>query len=162
MAEPEQVTVTEGAPAPDFTLTATNGQSVSLRDLRGKNVVLYFYPKDNTPGCTREAEAFRDLHGQFEGADTVVLGVSRDSVQSHEGFASKLGLPFLLLSDPDGKVASLYGVLKEKVRYGKPSVGIERSTFVIDRQGTVRKAYRNVKVDGHAEAVLDFIRNHLQ
>jgi peroxiredoxin Q/BCP len=151
----------EGDLAIDFTLEASNGEKVSLSDYRGMNVVLYFYPKDNTPGCTVEACGFRDRHDEFVKRDTVILGVSRDSVVSHQKFVEKQELPFLLLSDPDGKVCELYGVLKEKNMFGKKYIGIERSTFVIDREGKIAKAYRKVKAVGHVDEVLKFVKEHL-
>jgi len=154
--------IREGELAPDFTLPASNGREVSLRDYRGrKNVVLYFYPKDNTPGCTREACDFRDQHEDFEQSDTIILGVSKDNLSSHERFIQKLSLPFILLSDTEGKVCNLYGVWKEKNMYGKKAMGIERTTFVIDKAGVIRKIFPRVKVDGHAREVLRFIEEML-
>ena len=148
----------EQNPAPDFTLPANGDSEVSLSDFRGrKTVVLYFYPKDNTSGCAREACAFRDNLSALEKRDAVVLGVSRDSIASHDKFVAKLDLPFLLLSDQDETVCELYGVMKEKMMYGKKRRGIERSTFIIDREGIVRKVFRKVKVDGHVEQVLDVL-----
>jgi thioredoxin-dependent peroxiredoxin len=151
----------EGDKAPDFTLDASNGEKVSLSDYRGKIVVLYFYPKDMTPGCTTQACDFRDFHSDFEKLGVVVLGLSRDPLSSHEKFIAKHELPFLLLSDPDARVCETYGVFKEKNMYGKKVMGIERSTFIIDREGVIAKAYRKVKVAGHVEEVLGFIREHL-
>jgi thioredoxin-dependent peroxiredoxin len=151
--------VTEGMMAPDFTLPANAGGDVSLSSFRGqKVVVLYFYPKDMTSGCTKEACAFRDLNGEFEDAGAVILGVSRDSLASHGKFTAAHNLNFTLLSDPDAAVATAYGVYKERSMYGKKSMGIERTTFVIDRDGVVRKVYPKVKVDQHADAVLEFAR----
>ncbi|MBA4495411.1 thioredoxin-dependent thiol peroxidase [Paenactinomyces guangxiensis] len=152
----------EGDMASDFTLEASNGEQVSLSDFRGKNVVLYFYPKDNTPGCTTEACDFRDHADSFADLDTVILGVSRDSVASHQKFIDKYDLPFLLLSDPDADVCKMYGVFKEKKMFGKVSMGIERSTFIIDREGKIAKVYRKVKVKDHVESALQYIREHLQ
>ena len=146
--------VSEGEEAPDFTLQADNGREVSLSDYRGRKVVLYFYPKDGTPGCTREAIAFRDMIKDFEKEDIVILGVSKDSVQSHQRFKQKHGLPFTLLSDPEGKVLNLYGVWKKKSLYGRTFMGTERTTFLIDESGIVKKAYRKVRVKGHAQACL--------
>jgi peroxiredoxin Q/BCP len=148
----------EGDFAPDFTLQANTGEEVSLSDFRGKTVVLYFYPKDNTPGCTAEACDFRDRHEEFADLDVVILGVSRDPVASHQKFAVKHGLPFLLLSDVDEEVCRKYDVLKEKTMFGKKVMGIERSTFIIDREGRIAKVYRKVKVPGHVEEALQFIR----
>jgi peroxiredoxin Q/BCP len=148
----------EGDFAPDFTLQANTGEEVSLSDFRGKTVVLYFYPKDNTPGCTAEACDFRDRHEEFADLDVVILGVSRDPVASHQKFAVKHGLPFLLLSDVDEEVCRKYDVLKEKTMFGKKVMGIERSTFIIDREGRIVKVYRKVKVPGHVEEALQFIR----
>lgn len=143
---------------PDFTAQATGG-SISLSSLKGKRVVIYFYPKDNTPGCTTEGENFRDLHGEFEALDTVVLGVSRDSLKSHENFKTKMEFPFELISDADEAVCTLFGVIKMKNMYGKQVRGIERSTFVINRKGELTQEWRGVKVPGHAQAVLDFVRS---
>lgn len=150
-----------GQTAPDFTLPASNGQTVSLRDFRGKNVVLYFYPKDMTPGCTTEACDFRDCHPEFAKLDTVVLGVSPDDVPSHDKFIAKHGLPFLLLADTDHKVAEAYGVWVLKKMYGREYMGIERTTFVIDREGRIAQVWHKVKVKGHVEDVLTFVRDHL-
>jgi thioredoxin-dependent peroxiredoxin len=146
--------VTEGEPAPDFTLTSDAGDSVSLSDFRGKPVVLYFYPKDDTPGCTAQACGIRDAYGEFERAGAVVLGVSPDSVQRHVRFREKYGLPFTLLADPEHEVAERYGVWGEKKFAGKKYMGISRSTFVIAPDGTVAKAMYNVKPAEHADDVL--------
>jgi thioredoxin-dependent peroxiredoxin len=141
--------------APDFVLNDQNGQPVSLRQHQNKHkVVLYFYPRDNTPGCTREACSFRDAMAEFKKKGAVVLGVSPDSVTSHEKFAGKYELPFPLLSDPEREVSQLYGVFKEKLLYGKKVKGIERTTVVIDKDGGIRKIFRKVKVDGHVDEVL--------
>ena len=145
----------KGDPAPDFTMEADKGGSVSLKDLRGKTVVLYWYPKDDTPGCTRESCAFRDHYPTFQGRDVQVFGVSCDSIPSHEKFSAKFDLPFPLLSDPDTSVSTAYGVYKEKTNYGRKYMGIERTTFVIDGEGRISRVFRNVKVDGHVEKVLD-------
>ena len=142
---------------PDFTLPATGGQSFSLAAQAGKVVVIYFYPKDSTPGCTTEAQQFRDLHDRFVAVDAVILGISRDSVKSHENFKAKQALPFELASDADETVCNLFAVMKMKNMYGKQVRGIERSTFVIDRSGILRKEWRGVKVPGHAQEVLDFV-----
>lgn len=148
----------QGQLAPDFELPATSGRIVRLSGLRGRLVVLYFYPKDNTPGCTTEGQDFRDLYDQFQALDCEVFGISRDSIKSHEGFKAKLGLPFELLSDEDEKVCEAYGVIKLKNLYGKKVRGIERSTFVIDRKGRVAREWRAVKVPDHARDVLEFVR----
>jgi peroxiredoxin Q/BCP len=144
--------------APDFTLPATNDQTLSLSALQGKKVVLYFYPKDSTPGCTTESQQFRDLNPEFLSAGTIVLGISRDSVKSHENFRAKQALPFDLVSDPDETACTLFGVMKMKNMYGKQVRGIERSTFVIDAAGILRREWRGVKVPGHAQEVLDYIK----
>lgn len=152
--------VSEEEEAPNFTLQADNGKDVSLSDYRGKKVVLYFYPKDDTPGCTTEAKAFRDSIDEFKSEDIVILGVSKDSIQSHQKFKNKYELPFTLLSDPEGKVLKLYDVWKEKNLYGKTFMGTERSTFLIDEKGIVKKIYRKVKVNGHAQTCfLDLTSN---
>jgi thioredoxin-dependent peroxiredoxin len=138
---------------PDFSALSTSGTFL-LRDLRGKNVVLYFYPKDNTPGCTTESLAFRDQYTQFCNANTEIVGVSRDSVKSHEGFKAKFNLPFPLISDPDATLCTLFDVIKNKTLYGKLMRGIERSTFLLDANGTLRDQWRGVKVTGHVDEVL--------
>jgi peroxiredoxin Q/BCP len=148
----------ENQDAPDFELPATGGGSVRLSDYRGRGVVLYFYPKDNTPGCTTEGRDFAALYADFQAAGWDVLGVSRDSVRSHEGFKAKQGLPFTLLADVDERVCEQYGVMKLKNMYGKQVRGIERSTFAIRPDGVVARVWRGVKVPGHAEAVLAFAR----
>ena len=147
-----------GDMAPDFTATTDAGTTVRLSDYRGKRVVLYFYPKDDTPGCTKEACAFRDARADYEQAGARVLGVSPDTVASHKKFAEKYELPFTLLADADKQVCEAYGVWQEKNMYGKKSMGVVRSTFIIDREGVVRNVYRRVKVDGHSDAVLEAIR----
>jgi thioredoxin-dependent peroxiredoxin len=146
--------VEEGRPAPDFTLTSDTGDQVSLRALRGKPVVLYFYPKDDTPGCTAQACGIRDSWQEFAERGAVVLGVSPDSESSHIKFKEKYGLPFTLLADPDHEVAERYGVWVEKRNYGKTYWGIERSTFVIDEDGKVSRVMRRVKPDAHTADVL--------
>jgi peroxiredoxin Q/BCP len=151
--------VTEGKRAPQFTLPASTGGKTALKDFRGKsNVVLYFYPKDMTSGCTKEACSFRDLKGEFADAGAVILGVSPDDLDSHGKFTAKHNLNFPLLSDAGAKVATKYGVWKEKSMYGRKFMGIERTTFVIDKAGKIRKVYPKVKVDKHADAVLAFVR----
>lgn len=143
----------------DFTLPATSGQSFTLSAQRGKTVVLYFYPKDSTPGCTTEAQQFRDLYPEFLAAGALVLGVSRDSLKSHENFKLKQELPFELLCDKEETLCQQFEVIKMKKMYGKEVRGIERSTFVIDEKGVLRKEWRGVKVPGHAQEVLDFIKS---
>ncbi len=143
-----------GKKVPDFELPATSEQSIKLSDLRGKNVVLYFYPRDSTPGCIKEGQAFRDDHRKFSRAKTIILGVSRDSVKSHENFKTKQAFPFELLSDKDEEVCSLFDVIKLKNMYGKQVRGIERSTFLIDADGVLQHEWRKIKVDGHSEVVL--------
>lgn len=148
----------EGMPAPDWSLPDEHGTQIRLPDLVGKKVVLYFYPKDDTPGCTRQACAFRDQRATFAEQNAVVLGVSRDGAAAHARFKAKYGLTFPLLSDPEGAVHRAYGAWGEKTMYGKKIVGVLRTTVVIDEQGTVRRVFRNVKVDGHADAVLEALR----
>ena len=144
-----------GKKAPAFSLPASNGETVALKDFEGKSVVLYFYPKDDTPGCTKEACDFRDSLRKFTRKDAVVLGVSPDSVKSHDKFIAKFDLPFLLLADQDHEVAGKYGAWVEKSMYGKKYMGVERSTFVIGPDGKVKKVYEKVKPEGHAEEVLE-------
>jgi thioredoxin-dependent peroxiredoxin len=151
--------VEEGKPAPDFELTSDSGASVKLSDLRGKQVVLYFYPKDDTPGCTTQACGIRDAYGEFERAGAVVLGVSPDDERSHVAFKEKHELPFTLLADTDHTVSESYGVWGEKSYMGKKYMGIERSTFVIAEDGTVKRVLRKVKPDTHADAVLETLRD---
>ena len=146
--------VNEGEKAPDFTLQADDGREVSLGDYRGKKVVLYFYPKDGTAGCTDEAIQFRDNMKEFEKEGAVILGISKDSVKSHQKFKQEHGLPFTLLSDPQGKVLDLYGVWKKRSLYGRTFMGTERTTFLVDENGIVKKVYRKVKVKGHAQVCL--------
>lgn len=141
----------------DFSLPATAGRTFTLSACQGSPVVLYFYPKDSTPGCTTEAQQFRDLHPQFVNAGAVVVGVSRDSIKSHENFKSKQALPFDLLSDADEFLCTAFSVIKMKSMYGKQVRGIERSTFIIDGQGMLQREWRGVKVAGHAQEVLDFV-----
>lgn len=143
-----------GMKAPDFTLRDGAGQEVSLSDYRGKKVVLYFYPKDNTPGCTRQACAFAGAYAGFRDKGVQVIGVSRDSVESHRKFAEKYSLPFVLLSDPDLQVIQAYGVWGEKKLYGKVSFGVTRTTFLIDENGIIRKVMRKVKPDTNAQEIL--------
>lgn len=148
--------IKEGQKAPEFTLSSSEGTKISLKELRGKTVVLYFYPKDDTPGCTKEACAFRDGYAQLK-KKAVLLGVSPDSVESHERFRDKFKLPFPLLADPDKAVATKYGAFGEKMMYGKKVVGMIRSTFVVDGEGIVRKVFPRVRVDGHADKVLEAV-----
>ncbi|HWO74699.1 MAG TPA: thioredoxin-dependent thiol peroxidase [Bacillus sp. (in: firmicutes)] len=154
------MTAAVGKKAPQFELVASNGETVKLSDYKGKYVVLYFYPKDMTPGCTTEACDFRDYHKEFEGLNAVILGVSPDPVKSHEKFIKKHGLPFLLLADENHKVAEAYDVWKPKKMFGKEFLGIERSTFIIDPEGILVKEFRKVKVAGHVEEALEFIKSH--
>lgn len=151
-----------GDKAPDFTLKSTTGEEISLSDFRGKNVVLYFYPKDMTPGCTTEACDFRDQHAGFAELNTVVLGVSPDPVEKHQQFTAKHNLPFPLLADVDHAVAEKYGAWQLKKNFGKEYMGIQRSTFVIDKDGRIAKVWPKVKVDGHVQEVLQFVEEHLQ
>ncbi len=146
--------VQEGRKAPDFTLSDDSGSKVKLSSLRGKPVVLYFYPRDDTPGCTKEACGFRDAKAKLAKAGATVLGVSPDSVESHVKFRDKFQLNFPLLADPNHKVAERYGAWREKTRFGKTSMGIQRSTFIIDADGVVRKMWKSVKADGHDAQVL--------
>ncbi|TMW70558.1 thioredoxin-dependent thiol peroxidase [Alteribacter natronophilus] len=152
------MTAEVGQKAPEFTLQANDGKTVNLSDYKGKYVVLYFYPKDMTPGCTTQACDFRDNQESFEELDAVILGVSPDPVDRHEKFIDKHGLPFQLLADEDHKVSEEYGVWKLKKNFGKEYMGIERSTFVIDKEGNIIKEWRKVKVKGHVEEALDFLR----
>lgn len=143
---------------PDFTAWISENQSLKLSDFIGKNVVLYFYPKDSTPGCTREGQGFRDNYAKFKRANTVILGVSRDSSKSHEKFKAKECLPFDLISDAEEALCQLFDVIKMKNMYGKKVRGIERSTFLIDQNGVLRKAWRKVAVDGHVDEVLETVK----
>ena len=144
-----------GDKAPEFKGTTDSGEEVSLKDFTGKKVVLYFYPKDDTPGCTREACSFRDNIGRVQEKNAVVVGVSVDSVMSHQKFKEKYDLPFPLISDPDKELVQSYGVWKEKTNYGRKYMGTERTTVVIDEQGRIAKIFNNVKVDGHTDKVLE-------
>lgn len=144
-------------PAPDLTLPATGNTTFRLRDARGAPVVLYFYPKDNTPGCTTEGQQFAELYSRFRELGCVVYGISRDSLKSHENFKAKMNFPFELLSDQDETACRLFDVIKMKNMYGKKVRGIQRSTFVVDAKGVVRKEWRGVKVPGHAQEVLEFL-----
>jgi peroxiredoxin Q/BCP len=142
-------------PVDDFQIPATSEKTVSLSQLKGKQVVIYFYPKDSTPGCTTEGQGFRDHYAEFQAANTEVFGVSRDSLKSHENFKAKQGFPFELLSDKDEALCQLFDVIKLKKLYGKEYMGVDRSTFLIDKDGVLRHEWRGVKVPGHVEAVLE-------
>ena len=150
-----------GKKAPDFKLEAGDGQMVTMADFAGKNVVLYFYPKDMTPGCTTEACDFRESHQSFAELDTVIVGVSPDPKEKHERFIAKYDLPFLLLSDPEHTLSEAYGVWVLKKNFGKEYMGVERSTFVINKEGDVVKEWRKVKVKGHVEEALTYIKENL-
>lgn len=145
-------------PLPDFTAHATSNTTVTLSELAGKKVVIYFYPKDHTPGCTTEGQDFRDMHEDFLAADTLVFGVSRDSLRTHENFRTKQSFPFELISDADETLCHLFDVIRQKQLYGKQYQGIERSTFLIDREGVLRREWRKVKVPGHVAEVLEAAR----
>jgi len=147
-----------GKPVTDFSLKSTGGNTFRLRDLRGRKLVLYFYPKDNTPGCTAEGMDFHDRHEAFSRAGCQVYGVSRDSLKSHEAFKARMNLPFELLADPEEAACAQFGVMKQKNMYGKKVRGIERSTFVIDQDGRLAREWRGVKVPGHVEEVLSFVK----
>jgi len=148
-----------GLKVPDFEIASTGNKTFRLSASLGSPQVLYFYPKDNTPGCTTEGQQFRDLHAQFAKLGCAVHGVSRDSIKSHEGFKTRMGFPFDLLSDPDEKICNLFGVMKMKNMYGRQVRGIERSTFVIDAGGSVCGQWRGVRVPGHAQEVLEFVKS---
>lgn len=152
------MSVSLNEPVPDFQAQATSSQLVSLAALKGRQVVLYFYPKDSTPGCTTEGQGFRDHHADFLAADTVVFGISRDGLKSHENFKTKQGFPFELISDKDEQLCQLFDVIKLKKLYGKEYMGVDRSTFLIDKKGVLRQEWRGVKVPGHVEAVLEAAR----
>lgn len=149
----------EGDKAPEFSLNDSTGKNVSLKDFKGKKVVLYFYPKDDTPGCTKEACSFRDNLPRFSNINVEILGVSADSEKSHQKFMEKYNLPFTLLSDPDKSVINDYGVWQEKNMYGKKTMGIVRTTFLIDENGKILKIFPKVKVDGHSEEIYNFLTN---
>ena len=146
--------ISEGSKAPDFEAATDGGGKLKLSSLAGKYVVLYFYPKDDTPGCTKESCDFTEAHPEFTGKNAEIVGISKDSVERHDKFKSKYGLSFTLVSDEDGKICEAYGTWVEKKNYGRTYMGIERSTFLIDDSGLVRKVWRKVKVDGHVEAVM--------
>ncbi len=144
---------------PDFELPATSSTNFKLSNYQGKTLVIYFYPKDNTPGCTTQGMQFRDSYSEFQSVNTEIFGISRDSIKSHENFKAKFSFPFELLADTEELACSLFGVMKMKNMYGKQVRGVERSTFVIDKNGTLIQEWRGVKVDGHAQAVLNFIKS---
>ena len=148
-----------GLKVPDFELASTGSRTFKLSQELGGPLVLYFYPRDNTPGCTTEGQDFRDLHDEFARRGCAVYGISRDTIKSHEGFKSKMNFPFELLSDSEESVCNLFGVIKMKNMYGRKVRGVERSTFVIDREGVVRREWRGLKVPGHAREVLEFIKS---
>ena len=150
-----------GNKAPDFTLLDKDGKKVSLDEFLGKKVVLYFYPKDSTPGCTREACAFRNNYSEYKNLGIEVIGISKDSIKSHANFAEKQNLPFILLSDPDKEVIQAYGVWQEKKMYGKVSMGVVRSTFVIDEKGIIEKVYPKANPDTNAEEILSYLKNEI-
>jgi thioredoxin-dependent peroxiredoxin len=152
--------ISVGKKIPAFKLPATGDQQIRLSDLKGKKLVLYFYPKDSTPGCTRESQEFGENYKKFQKLGAEILGVSRDSVKSHEKFKDKYGFPFELLSDEEEELCQKFDVIKEKNMYGKKVMGIERSTFVIDEQGKLVKEWRKVKVDGHVDEVLSFLQEN--
>ena len=153
------MSITLDKPIPDFSAQATSQQEVSPASLAGKKVVIYFYPKDNTPGCTTEGQDFRDLHAEFQKAGAVIFGVSKDSLRTHENFRAKHSFPFELISDPEEQLCRLFDVIKLKQMYGKQYEGIERSTFLIDAQGVLRREWRKVKVAGHVAEVLEATRS---
>ena len=155
------MTVEIGQLVPEFSSQASNGETIKISDYKGKNVVLYFYPKDMTPGCTTQACDFRDLHKDFEELNAVIIGVSPDPLDRHDKFIEKHGLPFILLSDEDHQIAELFDVWKLKKNFGKEYMGIERSTFIIDQNGKLAKEWRKVKVKDHVEEALQFIKEDL-
>lgn len=152
------MSLSEGDSAPEFSMPTDGGGQIALSDLKGRPVILYFYPKDDTPGCTKEACGFRDLHPDFTGADAEIIGVSKDTVTKHDKFKAKYDLPFKLGSDEDGAVCEAYGTWVEKNMYGRKYMGIERATFLINAQGKIAKIWRKVKVKGHVEEVLDVLK----
>ena len=151
-------TVSLNQPVADFNATATSDVDVSLSALKGSNIVIYFYPKDSTPGCTTEGQDFRDNYEEFQALDTVIFGVSRDKIRSHENFKAKQSFPFELITDPEETLCKQFDVIKEKSMYGKTHMGIERSTFIIDKKGVLRHEWRKVKVKGHVDEVLEAVK----
>lgn len=147
-----------GQPVPDFTAEATSDTTITLSELKGKNVVIYFYPKDSTPGCTTEGQNFRDLYSEFQSNNTVIFGVSKDSMKRHDNFKAKQEFPFELISDPEEALCKHFDVIKLKKLYGKEYMGIERSTFLIDAEGVLRNEWRKVKVKGHVDEVLEAVK----
>lgn len=145
-------------PVADFSIASTNGKNFSLAEAKGKSLVIYFYPKDDTPGCTTEAQQFRDLYSQFQQANCEIVGVSRDSIKSHEKFKEKFSIPFELLSDENENLCNQFAVMKQKMMYGKQVRGIERSTFIINKDGVLVQEWRGLKADGHAQEVLSFVK----
>jgi len=150
----------EGMKSPDFTLPDNQGNNVTLSNFRGKNVILYFYPKDHTKGCTIEATNFKDNYKEITETDTIILGVSKDSIKSHTSFINKYNLPFILLSDEEGKVCELYGTWKMKKMYGRDHIGIERTTFLIDKEGNIIRKFSKVKVEGHVEEIMEQLKRN--
>lgn len=151
--------VSVGKRVKDFSIPATGDQNLSLKDFSGRKLVIYFYPKDNTPGCTREGQEFRDLYDEFQAAGTDILGVSRDSVRIHENFRNKHEFPFHLVSDKEETLCGIFDVIREKKLYGRTYMGIDRSTFLIDEKGVLREEWRKVRVPGHVEAVLEAVKS---
>ncbi|NLO82305.1 MAG: thioredoxin-dependent thiol peroxidase [Clostridiales bacterium] len=148
-----------GNKAPDFTLMDETGREISLSDFKGKKVVIYFYPKDDTPGCTKEACSFRDVYDDILAAGAVVIGISKDDTSSHQKFKNKYNLPFYLLSDPDHKVIEKYGAWQEKKMYGKTSMGTARITYIVDEEGVIKEIYHKVKPENHGEEILEALKN---
>lgn len=151
--------VSVGKRVKDFSIPATGDQNLSLKDFSGRKLVIYFYPKDNTPGCTREGQEFRDLYDEFQATGTDILGVSRDSVRIHENFRNKHEFPFHLVSDKEETLCGIFDVIREKKLYGRTYMGIDRSTFLIDEKGVLREEWRKVRVPGHVEAVLEAVKS---
>ena len=151
--------INNNTPDIDFEFNATNNLSGKFSQFTGKNIVLYFYPRDNTPGCTQETQDFRDLHNDFNKNNTIILGISRDTLNSHEKFKAKLNIPFELISDPEEEICNIFNVMKDKNMFGKKCRGIERSTFLFNESGTIIKEWRKVKVPGHAQEVLNSLIN---
>lgn len=152
------MTIASGDSLPALTLPATGGQDIDLQSCKGRKLVLYFYPKDSTPGCTQEGQDFRDRFAEFERLDTLILGVSRDTLKRHENFKAKYGFPFELLADTEEQLCSVFDVVEDKKMFGKPVRGIQRSTFLFDREGILRREWRKVKIDGHVMEVLDAVQ----